>query len=596
MSGDFEDKKSKVRAAVMAAPRRRRKAPATPEDGDGYAPYPLDFPEGCPVEPLGLSNGTVWFLDVSRQLVGVPAEKLNKGTIMPLFGTRQALKYTYWPRYAKTDDGGAAEITGWRPEWAADVLYAEAARRGLWDVMDRVRGAGCWLAEDGGLMMHCGDLIYSAEGAVIPCAIGRYVYPAAAARPHPEDAKQSAAAGEELLSLIRTWSWRRPDLDPELLLGWIVAAMLGGALKWRPMVWITGDKATGKSTLHDLLKGVFGMGGIISSSDATPAGLWQAVGNASLPVALDELEAEEDNRKAQGIIKLARQASSGEKIRRGGSDHKGVEFTARSCFLFSSILIPPMLGQDVSRLAVLELDRLEATTPPALTPARLEKIGASLRARLLQHWHRFPALLHTWQAQLASLGHGGRSVDQFGTLMACADLVLFDAAPDFDTLRSWGERLKKSSLAECEGDRADHERCLSHLLTAQLDLFRSGERRTVGSWIAQAAGRDPEKTSAQDVKDANRALMNVGMKVEARRIEGYGPTVHLLHVANEHQGLARLFAESHWATRSGADGVWRQALRRIPGAEATRLRFSGARSWCTSIPLERVLGKVGDDE
>src|SRR5690606_17311575 len=114
--------------------------------------------------------------------------------------------------------------------------------------------------------------------------------------------------------------------------------MLGGALKWRPHVWVTGSTATGKSTLHELLELLFD-GGALHTADATEAGLRQILGQQTLPVFFDELEANEDNRRARAIIGLARLASSGADMHRGGQDHHGHEFTARSCFLFSSILI-----------------------------------------------------------------------------------------------------------------------------------------------------------------------------------------------------------------------------------------------------------------
>jgi hypothetical protein len=199
---------------------------------------------------------------------------------------------------------------------------------------------------------------------------------------------------------------------------------------------------------------VIGESAMVKASDATAAGLWQAVGHASLPVALDELESEEDNRKNSNIIKLARHAASGGQTLRGGSDHKGTDFTVRSAFLFSSILMPPMLGQDVSRMAVLQLNALAGVSPPALEPVLLAQFGAIFRRRILDHWHRFPELLESWRQALSTKGHSGRSADQFGTLMACADLLLSDFMPDGDSLEEWTELLKRSTLSEAEDARA----------------------------------------------------------------------------------------------------------------------------------------------
>ncbi|PZQ48880.1 MAG: hypothetical protein DI551_00690 [Micavibrio aeruginosavorus] len=562
--------------------KKEKKSPPANAPIDDEMPYDISFPDDCPVEPLGVNGDSVFFLDQMRQLRVIPADKLNKGSIQALFGALQDLKYTYWPRLTWNEFKKCMIVTGWRPEQAADCLLVEANRRGIWDVFERVRGPGCWKDSDGKLIMHCGNIVYHGKDALTPAAIGRHVYPAHTPRPTPGTGLDGLAAAEELLAMFKTWNWRRPDLDPYLLLGWICAAMLGGALKWRPLLWITGDKATGKSTLHDVMKGVFGEGGLISTTDATAAGLWQTVGHASLPVALDELEAEADNRKQMNIIKLARQACSGGQTLRGSSDHKNASFTVRSCFLFSSILIPPLPAQDISRMAILQLDKLTGGKQPNIDAKTLERIGDALRERLIERWRKFPSVLHSWQTLLAERGHDGRSADQFGTLMACYELLISDAPFEPETHEVFGQLLDKQGLSETEDSAPDHERCMQHLLTSQLDLYRGGERRTIGSWVMQAAGRDAKNKHEQDMDDANRALGNIGLMVRHKH-----GVMHLM-VANDHQGLAAVFKDTHWTGSSGTNGVWMQAMRRAKNAKADEQRFNGLKKRCTAIPLDVI--------
>lgn len=568
---------------------QRRRA----ENSDRDTPYDLSFPEDSPVEPLGMNETMFYFLDQKRQLIGLKANELNQGGIIALYGEMQELLFTYWPRYGKPDpETGDFKIIGWRPEVARQCLVAEAARRGVIDVVDRVRGPGSWLGEDGKLIMHCGDLLFFGERALTPRREGRHVYPSAPEMQRPDFSTDGKAEAEELLALLRSWNWRRPALDPVLLLGWIVNAMMGGATDWRALAWITGDKATGKSTLHKVINGVFGPGGLIASTDPTAAGLRQSVGHASLPVALDEIEAEEDNRKVRDIIKLARHAASGGKTIRGGSDHKASSFTVRNCFLFSSVLIPPMMPQDVSRMAILELDDLPAgSRTPRLEPARLAQIGAALRGRIIREFKRLPDLLEAWQAELADAGHTGRGRDQFGTLMACYDLIMHDGYADGEQLKEWAKLLGRDVLAETSGDDADHQRCIGYLLTKQVDFFRAGERRTVGTWLQMAAGTHPDGDD-KDKREAQRCLQNIGILYQEKPVNG--KPVKLVHFANDHQGLADLFRESHWRAESGTNGVWTQALRRVPGAVADQQRFTGVKKRCTCVPLESIFG--GGDE
>ena len=125
-------------------------------------------------------------------------------------------------------------------------------------------------------------------------------------------------------------------IDARLLLGWIGSAMMGAYLNYRPLAWITGDSKTGKSTLQELLGWVLG-GALLQSPDASEAAVRQVLGQQSLPVAIDEAEAEEDNRKLLALVKLARIAASASgDIMRGGQDHQGHQFQAKTCFLFSS--------------------------------------------------------------------------------------------------------------------------------------------------------------------------------------------------------------------------------------------------------------------
>jgi adenylylsulfate kinase-like enzyme len=83
-----------------------------------------------------------------------------------------------------------------------------------------------------------------------------------------------------------------------LLLGWTGCALIAGALPWRPHVWVTGSSATGKSTLQKALEHLLD-GGALHTQDATEAALRQLLKQQTLPVLFDELEANEDNRRAR---------------------------------------------------------------------------------------------------------------------------------------------------------------------------------------------------------------------------------------------------------------------------------------------------------
>ena len=580
-------------SSTPAEPPAHEVVPAGEASGRGGGGSDI-LPESCPVTPLGVQGDSYWYLDALHQLREVRDKDHNKNKVRSLYGPHIGRLHGDFPRYGKNN-----QVIGWDGEAASEGLMQAAAARGVWDVFGRVRGPGGWLGEHGELVMHCGDIIVStnlarseagiamADTSFAPGRRGRYVYPASAGLPRPlEDRAISRDGAEALLGILKTWNWSRGETDAVLLLGWMGAALLGGALDWRPLVWLTGDKNTGKSTLQKLLRLVFGEA-MLSVTDATEAGIRQTLGHASLPVALDEAESEEDNRTIARIVRLARQASSGGQAVRGGASHEGHNFTIRSCFAFSSINTPPLMSQDLSRIAVLDLYELPTDpggTLPSLRldPAECARLGQGLKRRLIEGWPRFAQTLETWRNQLAgALGHVARGADQYGTLLACADLLLFDGLPDPDTLGGWTEKLSAVAISERQDDASDHDRMVRHLLSS-VHVTTGGKRTTFAELALRAAGREPG--SDEDMRWlANKALQTYGLKVVAFLDHQW------LAVANQHQGLAAIFKDTHWAGRSGAGGVWMQAAARVPNAHRGGRRIGGTMTRCWLLPLDYLL-------
>jgi hypothetical protein len=529
---------------------------------------------GCPVQALGVHGKLFFYLDILGQLHAV--DNHTKDRMRALFGGRSDLLMAQWPTYSR---GADPKVVGWKQEDAAASMQRACAEKGVWNAFERVRGLGAWPDPDGGVALHCGDAVLYRGDWRSPGEIDGYVYPSAPRVPRPLEALPAGArpAGE-LLDVLDTWAWLRGDLDAYLLLGWICGAMFGGAIDWRPLVWITGDKGTGKSTVQKLIRLVMGgEGAILQSTDATEAAVRQFLMQSTVPVALDELEADADNRRAFAVIKLARQAASGGVVLRGGADHTGQEFRARSAFLFSSILIPPLLDQDISRIALLELMPLErGETSPEIEPKRWGRVGRELRRQVLEQWSRLQRTLELYRQALHGRGHDARGCDQFGTLLAMADLAMHAEPPDRARCELWAGRLSAEVVREQTDQMSDWQRMITHLMGQHLDMWRGGDRHTVGRWCLAAAGllETPDPLKAAD------ALPSYGL-----RIEGRGETARLF-MANNHPGLAGLFEGTHWHATGGQKGVWAQAAKRIPGARAEpNLRYAGvpSRGWSFSL-------------
>lgn len=603
---------------------------------------PIDW-ASCPVKPLGIKSTadgkqTCYYLDVNKQLVGLEANNRHgKGGIAAMFGGVDWLEENF-PKWSPPKGGKPSEIIGWDIGAVQEALIGRCVKMGVFSAAGRMRGRGAHRHDNGGLVLHCGDQLLASQhredGTITgwryenPGELGGYVYPGD--DPIPRPWHEPVSGPEVMLPLIAgelgkgkpggllcRWNWRRELLDPRLLAGWIGAAMIGGALGWRPNVWLTGGRGTGKSTLNGddgVLAGLLGRG-VFRTGNASEAAIRQSLNCATIPVLFDELEAKEDNRKVDGVIELARVSSSGAPMHRGGADHSAQEFTLRSAFFFSSINIPPLQPQDRSRLAILELRPFPKDWGPRpnLADYNLPVLGRKMLRRMVDGWDRFAATLARYHEALAAQGHESRACDQFGTLLACADVLLHDhgtadGLPDMELVLDWCDKCRPEKLREIAQEDAEHVRCLNHLLDSQVQARGGDERVALAQWISGAldhavaplmAGVD--ENNHGDPKAGDR-LAQMGLKLvnatwNPETIDGAGKVKRaywgtssyshelpgFLAIKPGHVALAKLFEGKHWA------GIFADVLARFPGAvEANKVRYGHGTGKGLLVPLYHV--------
>ena len=104
-------------------------------------PNEWGLPPRCPVVPLGMLGMLRHYLDDACQLVTLDARDHTRNNLVALFGAQQEFVY-FQRRWLRIKDDGS--ISGIRPERIADDLMQAAARAGIWDPAERVRGRGAW--------------------------------------------------------------------------------------------------------------------------------------------------------------------------------------------------------------------------------------------------------------------------------------------------------------------------------------------------------------------------------------------------------------------------------------------------------------------
>lgn len=577
---------------IETEPERPRPPPKRPPRPRG------EIWEGSPVKPLGVNGGHCYYLDALGQLRAIG--KHERQTIMQLFAHRLPALCHAFPKMVKDKETGITKKkvpADFEGDQVAMAMIEACGERGLFDPEGAIRGVGAWVDDDGQLIYHAGDVLITPEGEREPATHHGKIYPAYPSIPKPAiSLKDGASPGTAILEILDTWAWSR-DIDSMVMLGVIGTQMLGGALEWRPFTWLTGGKAAGKSTLQNLLRHLHGgEKGLIQSNDTTKSGLTSRIGHSSLPVAIDELEpGDERSQKEKDIITLARVASSGGQWFRGSSDQKGTGGNVYASFFASSILIPGDLKpQDLSRLIILTLKALpEGATPPALRADAWRAKGAALKRILIDRWPTWAKRLELWREAFTVEGIGGRNGDNWGTVLAMADMALNAELPKSDELGSWAKRVAKLIRADVADLGSDADGMLMHLLTQRLDPYRRGQQYTVAQWLmaaAQTPGAPQNLIAGSDSwadLDEYTKVLNGTLATYGLRVYGRGHEAELFIANAPIQGLQDLFAKSEWAKT-----VWKQSAARVAGAYATdtSMKLAGipTRGW--RLPFKSMPG------
>lgn len=519
---------------------------------------PISMPEAPPVRCLGKNGRTYFYLSPLGELVALTDGEHGQAHIEGLWAPEINTLHRAFPQFNQQ-----RQFKGFQAQYARSAMMGACGLKGIFDVHDKVRGRGCWKHEDGRLIQHLGDVVMVGDEETPPGEIGRHVYPGRPPIERPAIGGRDAC--HTILARLEKWNWARP-VDARLLLGQYCSIILGGALEWRPMGFITGDKATGKSTLQRFGRGLLGRR-MMSTVDASEAALRGLLGQDSVGVSFDEIEADAQNDKAQQVMKLARTAASGDEAHRSSASQDIRSFTLRGSFLFSAIIPPSMRPQDMQRMTFFRLHALpkDARLAP-ITAAETRDLGAGLTGRITGQWHRWDRTLALFVGELEHLGHEQRGALQFGTLLAGAWIALHDHDPDADELTRQCAPLRRDALYEYENTEPVWLQAWRVLLSAQPEVWRSLGFPSVAEMVRKyLTAADRGKDGEDERKKAHDNLTRVGLAIVRQRATGRV----FLAVPPRHQGIAAIFAQTDFAKKGGGEGAWTHPMRGAPRVEGS---------------------------
>lgn len=575
----------------------RRKRGGAPEDAGG-ADERLSG-----VRPLGYDHDTYYYLSsLQDQIVTLKASEHSAGNLLRLMDIEAwTVDFPPRPRQSVAFDVLAA----------TNALMARCHAQGPFDPQ-RIRGRGVWW-DDGAAVVHLGRQIWS-KGRMWQPAEARLegIYEAGPAWPGLLGDPFAGGEGEALLDVCRMLRWRRPAIDPLLLAGWIVAALVCGGLKWRPHLWLTAEAGSGKTWVYtEVIGAMLGPVALRLKGSTTEAAARQSLGNDARPTLFDEAEPgdgmTDEEMRMRRVIALLRQLSSddGSQIVKGGADHKARTFHGVTSACMVSIIVGTINQADEDRFTVLELlapasatqeDRdgsaahFDALRQAAsvLTPEFARRLFGTAVQHLGTVRHNAEQLASAIARQLGSR----RAGDQIGTLLA-GSLLLID--PERLSDEQAAAYVAGLDLSMCQRDAraTDQEQCLQSIMSKKVNVDTGHGRQKLERTLGQLAETALRRSSGEDLdvslQDAEMTLGRYGLKAVDGPPDDRDPArqSRLLAIANNHDELKALLKSTRFAS-----GQWRRILIRLEGATPSPdpIRFGpGVQQRATLIPGRYVL-------
>jgi putative DNA primase/helicase len=351
-----------------------------------------------------------------------------------------------------------------------------------------------------------------------------------------------------------------------LLAGWIACSQISGVLDWRPHVWLTGSKSTGKSwVVSKIMKPLMGKNVLFVQSSTTEAGIRQSLKADTLPVLFDEAEGNSERSRGniQRVLELARQASSsdGGMIAKGTTNGDAMEFLIRSCFCFSSIIDGVVQNSDKSRITSIEINKQKygsdaqyaalIEAKKILTPENC----AAFYWRVVSMAEIIKHNASVFADVVGEIVNDSRAGEQLGAMLAGLISYHFDVKMTYSEAKTWINTLPNLSDYKAQyAEQDDATACLDAIMSYHIE---HGDKKANIGDLCERAYR--ANTYDDDFKTLNKSLAVYGLRImEDRR----------LYVANKNERLKQLLNATPYSVG------WDKVLVRLNGAVRTEKTIS----------------------
>lgn len=542
--------------------------------------------DSAPFQCLGYDGDYHYYLPSgTSQVKAIKGESHNAGTLLTM------APLDWWHKMFPGEDG---KVSWYK---AADFVMRANEKQGVYDP-DRLRGRGAWW-DTNRVVVHMGDrLLVDSKEQSIASNKSCFIYEAGLRINDDISKPLPLVEAKKFIELIDAINFENP-LYNYFLAGWCVLAPICGAITWRPHIWLTGQRGTGKSyIISRIIKPAIGPFGYLYTAPSSAAGIRQELVNDALSVIYDESEAHETagQRRMEEVFELLRQASmqTEAKIAKGTKNQTGKKFEIRSMFCLSSIGINITKSADESRITVLPIVRLaESLREPhfielnnQITKLLTPQYCSMLRARTISMIPTIRQNIVIFTTVIAEMFGERRIGDQLGTLLAGMYALYEDTIVDIQSVREWIKTFNWDELNQSQS--SDERNLLDLILQYQIKVSPTTEI-SIDEMLEEIAQKPPtpgftfETTYTTEQMTYIAILKRHGIRMD--KIDEKSDK-YIVWISDSHSAIRKMLEKSPWPN------TWARLLKRLPGAiSKSSVRFTGSSTRATGIPYRVALGE-----
>lgn len=436
----------------------------------------------------------------------------------------------WWEKHFSDERSKTPKI---RWDRAASKLMEAAKKTGSDCSEWNHRGGGAW-KHKGETILNLGRSIYylsSGKSEELGRIDSSHIFTVSKSLRAPLKQIPETFRPQSLVEICKKLSFRHKH-DYKLLVGWLTLAPFCGALKWRPHIWLTGPKGTGKSTILDMIiKPILGERGIFVQGETTAAGIRQKLKADAFPLFFDE--AETSNKQSlyrmRQVIELLRQCSSDSDAvtLKGSAGGTAVEYKPSSMACLSSIRVLLEYEQDISRFSELELVIPQNDNWKTLRVDIGNNItndyGDKLFSLVCSKWNEVEKLIFDLEDQISDELNDRRIAQQYAPLLAGYQILSGEEVDEFDIELTGGR--KKKTEETSDSDEAFQTFCM---LEVSIEDDGKNKRAALGWCVRKAMNTDA--AMSQELTE------HFGIKVES----------DFVYIKNTNPILGTLLKETKW--------------------------------------------------